>query len=152
MIMLPMRNDITKFAEQFGCYRKKSGLSYRALESVTGIKYSALAAMQSGNRPVGEQSARRIALAFGLSGEPLEAFVLSALGTSKEKILEAVKDYPPAVLNLLGLVLLAHGIKPKHILGCELDSLTPMGLQNGLRVSLRGGRSASLQIALSLEA
>ena len=147
-----MKNNTTKFTKQFASFRKKSGLSYRALESVTGIKYSALAAMGTGNRPVGEQSARRIASAFSLSGETLDNFVLSALDTSRERVLESVKEYPAEVLNLLGLVLLAHGIKPKQILGCELDSLTPMGLQNGLRVSLRGGRSASLQIALSLEA
>ena len=141
-----------KFTEQFGHYRKKAGLSYRALESVTGIKYSALAAMQTGHRPVGEESARRIASAFRLSGESLEAFVLSALSTSRERVLESVKEYPPEVLNLLGLVLLANGIKPKQIMGCDLDSLTPGALQNGIRFSLRGGRSASLQIALSLEA
>lgn len=150
MYMLPMTNDFTKFTEQFGSYRKQSGLSYRALESATGIKYSALAAMNTGNRPCGEQSARRIASALGLSGEPLEAFVLSALNTSKEKVLVAVKDYPAEVLNLLGLVLLANGIKAKQIIGCDLD--TPAGLQNGIRFSLRGGRSASLHVSLSLEA
>ena len=144
-----MSNANSKFTEKFGSYRKKAGLSYRALEAVTGIKYSALAAMATGNRPVGEQSARRIASAFGLSGETTESFVLSALSTSKERVLESVKDYPPEVLNHLGLLLLAHGIKPKQITGCELDSLTPVGLQDGLRFTLRGGRSASLHVSLS---
>ena len=32
--------------------RERAGLSYRALETVTGIKYSALAAMQMGSCPV----------------------------------------------------------------------------------------------------
>ena len=141
-----------KFREQFEVYRKESGLSYRALEAVTGIKYSALAAMMAGNRPVGEQSARRIASAFGLSGEPLEAFVLSALSTSRERVLDSLKEYPAEVINLLGLVLLANGIKPKQIMNCELDVLTPGRLQNGVRFSLRGGRSAYLRVALSLNA
>lgn len=152
MIVLPMNDNTTKFTKQFGNYRKKAGLSYRALESVTGIKHSALAAMQTGKRPVGEQSARRIAAAFGLSGEPLEAFVLVALSTSKEKVLEAVKDYPPEILNLLGLMLLANGIKPKQIMGCDLDTLTPGGPRSDIRLSLKGRHAARLHIALFWEA
>lgn len=142
----------TKFKKQFAELRKKSALSYRQLEGVTGVTYSALAAMQTGNRPVGEQSARRIASAFGLSGETQEAFVLTALDTSKEKVLESVKDYPAEVINFLGLMLQANGIGPKQIMGCDLDMPTPNAPQNGIRFSLRGGRSASLHVSLSFEA
>lgn len=107
-----MKNEFKK--QLAGC-RARSGLSYRALEKVTGIKYSALAAMENGHRPTGEQSARRLASAFELSGEASNTFVLSALNTSKERILEAVKAYPAEVLNFLGLLLMARGIKPGQI-------------------------------------
>lgn len=143
-----MKTKMTKFKEQFADYREKSGLSYRALERATRIKYSALAAMHAGRRSVSEQSARRIASAFGLSGEALEAFVLSALGTSKNKVLASVKDYPAEVQNALGLLLLANGVKAKQITGCYPDASTPDGVQNGVRLSLRGGRTACLHVAL----
>ena len=63
------------------------------MEKVTGIKYSALAAIQGGNRPCGEQTARRIASAFGLSGDVREAFVLSALNTMNGNRLERYLEY-----------------------------------------------------------
>lgn len=140
-----MANIKTDFKRLLAGYRKRSGLSYRKLERVTGIKYSALAAMETGNRPVGEQSARRLAAAFGLSGEALDTFVLSALNTSKERVLDCIKEYPADVLNLLGLLLLAQGIKPANITRCEFDPLTP----DCLKLSLRRGGIIHLHVDLS---
>jgi transcriptional regulator with XRE-family HTH domain len=143
--MLTMANIKTDFKRQLAEYRKRSGLSYRKLERVTGIKYSALAAMETGNRPVGEQSARRLASAFGLSGEALDTFVLSTLNTSKERILDCVKEYPSEVLNLLGLMLLGQGIKPSHITRCEFNPLAP----DCLKLSLKRGGIIHLHVEAS---
>jgi transcriptional regulator with XRE-family HTH domain len=140
-----MSKVINKFKEQFAACRKRSGLTYRTMETMTGIKYSALAAMQGGNRPVGEQSARRIAQAFGLAGNAREAFVLAALNTSKEKVLAAVDAYPSEVLNLLGLLLMANGIKPSHISRCGYDPAAP----DCLTLSLKRGRTVHLHVTLS---
>ena len=143
-----MNNGTTKFLEQLAEHRKRCGLSYRSLEQVTGIKYSALAAMQSGNRPVGEQSARRLAEAFGLSGETQETFVLTALNTSRERVLQAVKEFPAEVLNALGLLLLACGIEPAQIVGGEISSSLPQD-RSRLRLSLADGRQLRLDIRLT---
>ena len=143
--MLTVDKKISEFKKQFAECRERSGLTYRALEKVTGIKYSALAAMQTGNRPVGEQSARRIAEAFGLSGDVREAFVLSALNTSKEKVLAAVDGYPAEVLNLLGLLLMARGIKPGQIVRCEYNLAAP----DCLTLALKKGRTVHLHVEAS---
>ncbi len=143
--MLTMNDKTNNFRKQFAACRERSGLTYRALEKVTGIKYSALSAMQSGNRPVGEQSARRIAEAFGLSGDVREAFVLSALNTSKEKVLAAVGGYPAEVLNFLGLLLMARGIKPNQIVRCGYNLATP----DCLTLALKKGRTLHLHVEMS---
>ena len=140
-----MDKKISEFKKQFAACRERSGLTYRALEKVTGIKYSALAAMQTGNRPVGEQSARRIAEAFRLFGDAREAFVLAALNTSKEKVLAAVTGYPAEVLNCLGLLLTARGIKSSHIVRCGYDPAVPDCLQ----LTLKKGRTLHLQVQVS---
>ena len=140
-----MDNKISEFKQRFAGYRKESGLSYRALEAVTGIKYSALAAIQGGNRPCGEETAERIAKAFGLSGEVREAFVLSALNTSKEKVLAGVAGYPSEVLNLLGLLLMARGIKPGQIVRCGYNPAAPDCLQ----LTLKKGRTLHLHVDVS---
>jgi transcriptional regulator with XRE-family HTH domain len=140
-----MDKMVSQFTEQFAKHRKQAGLSYRALETVTGIKASALAAMQTGHRPVGEQSARRLASAFGLSGEALEMFVLSAINTSRERILDCVKEYPSEAINLLGLMLLGQGVKPSQITRCEYNPLTP----NCLSLSLTKGRTIHLYVEWS---
>jgi transcriptional regulator with XRE-family HTH domain len=137
-----MKNE---FKKQLAACRERSGLSYRALEKVSGITYSALAAMQGGHRPCGEQSARRLASAFGLSGETLDAFVLNALNTSRERVLESVKEYPAEVLNLLGLMLLGACIKPNRITGCGFDPRTP----NCLKLFLNKGRTVHLYVEMS---
>lgn len=140
-----MDHKTSEFKQWFAECRERSGLSYRKLETTTGIKYSALAAMQTGSRPVGEQSARRIAAAFGLSGDVLEAFVLSALNTSKEKVLAAVSGYPAEVLNFLGLLLMSHGIKPGQIVRCRYNPAAP----TCLKLSLTKGRTLHLHVELS---
>lgn len=140
-----MDDKINEFRKQFAACRERSGLTYRGLERVTGIKYSALAAIQGGNRPCGEESARRIAEAFGLSGDAREAFVLAALNTSKEKVLAAVSGYPSEVLNLLGLLLMARGIKPGQIKGCGYNPAAP----NCLQLSLKRGRTVHLHVDMS---
>jgi transcriptional regulator with XRE-family HTH domain len=145
-VVIFMDKMISQFTAQFAKHRRQAGYSYRGLEEVTGIKYSALAAMQNGHRPVGEQSARRIASAFGLSGEGLESFVLSALNTSRERVLEAVKGYPAEAINLLGLVLMCSEIQPAQIIECDLTQSGPSGC---LRLSLKGGRKAHLHVTLS---
>ena len=140
-----MDEKINEFKKRFAGYRKESGLSYRALEKVTGIKYSALAAIQGGNRPCGEQSARRIAAAFGLSGDVREAFVLAAVNTSKEKVLAAVSGYPAEILNFLGLLLMARGIKPSQIVRCGYSPAAP----DCLTLSLKKGRTLHLHVEMS---
>ena len=137
---------INEFKKQLAECRERSGLSYRALEKVTGIKYSALAAMENGHRPCGEQSARRLASAFGQSSETLDTFVLNALNTSRERVLESVEDYPSQVLNLLGLLLLARGIKPSQIMRCGYNPATP----DCLKLSLNKGRTVHLHVTLSV--
>ena len=140
-----MDHKTSEFKQRFAACRERSGLTCRALEKVTGIKYSALAAMQTGNRPVGEQSARRIAAAFGLSGDALEAFVLAALNTSKEKVLAAVSGYPSEVLNFLGLRLMASGIKPGQIVRCGYNPAVP----GCLKLSLKKGRTVHLHVEVA---
>lgn len=138
----------SKFEQQYAEWRKRSGMTYRELAVATGIAHSALVAMRTGNRPCGEQSARRLAAAFGLSGEAREAFVLSALSTSKEKVLATVAEYPAELINVLGLLLQANGVRAKQITDCELAAVIPAGQQNEVRLSLKGGRTARLQVTL----
>ena len=140
-----MSETRNEFKKRYAECRDRSGLSYRALETATGIKHSALVAMQTGTRPCGEQSARRIAEAFGLSGDVRDAFVLSALNTSKEKVLAAVSGYSAEVLNLLGLLLMARGIKPSQIVRCGYNPAAP----DCLTLSLKKGRTLHLHVEMS---
>ena len=137
-----MSKKSTNATTQFALLRKQSGLSYRRMELVTGIKYSALAAMENGNRPIGEQSARRIATAFDLSDDARERFVLSALNTSRERVLESTKNYPSQVLNHLALLLMSHGIRDTQIANCQLDG-------NKLEVTLKNGRRICLETKIT---
>ncbi len=143
-----MSKTTNKFREQYARCRAQSGLTYRALAKITSIKHSALVSMQTGTRPCGEHSARCLAKAFGLSGETFEAFVLTALSTSKERVLQAVSGYPAEVLNALGLLLLAHGIPPQQVSSSEFDALS-FQKPCRLRLSLADGRQLLLETRLT---
>ena len=140
-----MKETRNEFRKQYAKCREQSGLSYRGLQAATGIKHSALVAMQTGSRPCGEQSARRLATAFGLSDSALDTFVLTALNTSKERVFEKVQEYPSEVLNLLGLLLMKRGIKPGQIVGCGYNPAAP----DCLMLTLRKGRTLHLHVQAS---
>ena len=78
-------------------------------------------------------------------GEAREAFVLSALNTSKEKVLKGVAAFPAEVLNLVGLALLGQRIPPDKIIGCHYDP----GVPDRLQLLMKRGRTVDLQVTLS---
>jgi transcriptional regulator with XRE-family HTH domain len=107
------------FSQQLTELRQAASLTNRQLASKAAVPSSFIAGLQSGRRRVGEFQATKIGKALGLNGEQLDAFILEAVNTSTEKILQAAVNYPAGLLNWLPLELNRQGVTPEQILFCQ---------------------------------
>ena len=89
--------------------------------------------------------ALRIGNALGLKSGELDRFILSALDTCSEKVLNDAKEYPSTFLNLIAKQLRVAGILPKDLSNFQIN-----GDESGQEVKLylADGRVAQLSSTL----
>lgn len=142
-------------APRFGALLKQlrleASLTLRSLGKKSGIPHSVIAVIESGTRNPNLKTAERLAEALQVS--PREAFLLSAISTTKnQKMLPVARQHNATVLNYLPLCLAHLGIVADEIAECRYGELPYDGGLDGapfaqhLVASLqrRGKRSRTL--------
>ena len=79
--------------------RLKQGLSATKLSETSGLHVSLISALEHGYRCIGEKSARKLSIAFGLRNKEQEQFIYSAMEESADRLLKASESYPVELLN-----------------------------------------------------
>jgi transcriptional regulator with XRE-family HTH domain len=127
--------------------RTAAHLTNEALAKLADIPESLISGLQNDNRRIGEYQARKLGAALQLHGEDLEQFILQAINTCTEKVLEEAKPYPAHLLNLLAVQLHQAGIKAG-----DIGDFTIVGdpLEQKIILSLNGDRQATLTTQLAL--
>jgi transcriptional regulator with XRE-family HTH domain len=126
--------------------RKRANLTNRQLAECADVPNSLIAGLQSGKRSVGECQARKIGAALGFQGSALESFVLDAVNTCTERLLEDAVHYPSQVLNWVPRQLKSCGIQPEELTGCSLQD---GGEEAGMRLFLQDGSIAHLVLKVA---
>ena len=125
-----------EFGKKLSSLRQNEGLSIRALADDAKVPHSLIAGLQAGSRRVGEYQARKIGVALNLKDGALDSFILAAINTCTEKVLEEAKDYPASFLNMIARQLRLAGILPKdlskfQINGDRNEHILKLYLQDG---------------------
>ena len=81
--------------------RLKQGLSATKLSETSGLHVSLISAIEHGYRCIGEKSARKLSIAFGLRNKEQEQFIYSAMEESADRLLKKSESYPVELLNYL---------------------------------------------------
>lgn len=136
----------TEFGKQLSNLRQEAGLSVMHLAEYARVPRSLIAGLQAGSRRVGEYQARKIGLALNLEGRALDSFVLDAINTCTEKVLQESKDYPASFLNMVATQLRLAGILPKDLSKFQITSDSS---KHVLKLYLQDGRSAQLSSILT---
>ena len=79
--------------------RLKKGLSATKLSEMSGLHVSLISALEHGYRCIGEKSARKLSIAFGLRDKEQEQFIYSAMEESADRLLRTSESYPVELLN-----------------------------------------------------
>lgn len=108
------------FANRIITLRKERNLAVKELALKAQVPATLISGLQSGQRTIGENNARKIGIALQLAENELEDFVYLALNEAVGRVLECHRAYPAEVLNLVAGELRAAGIAPADINGCEL--------------------------------
>jgi transcriptional regulator with XRE-family HTH domain len=138
---------IHPFSSQLSSLRKAVKLTNHELARKADVPKSLIAGLQSGKRRIGELQARRLGAALGLTGSELERFILAAIDTCTEKVLDEAKSYPAEFLNLIARQLRRAGIFADSIVRYVIDGDDS---EQSIRLSLGNGRNASLTTHLRL--
>ena len=133
------------FSSQLSRLRFQARLTNENLARLADVPESLISGLQNDNRRVGEYQARKIGAALHLHGEELELFVLKAINTCTEKVLNESKPYPAHFLNLLAVQLHRAGIAAQSI-----QDFTIVGdsLSQNIHLTLGNGREATLKTQL----
>ena len=90
------------FGERLKALRNERRLTLNDLEQRSGVKYSAIAAIETGRRAAGESVAARLADGLMLRGDDKEQFMVEALKTKRDpEVGRAAKKLGMEVLQLL---------------------------------------------------
>ena len=81
--------------------RLRLGLSATKLSEMSGLHVSLISALEHGYRCIGEKSARKLSIAFGLRDKEQEQFIYSAMEESADRLLKSSESYPVELLNYL---------------------------------------------------
>ena len=81
--------------------RIRLGLSATKLSEMSGLHVSLISALEHGYRCIGEKSARKLSIAFGLRDKEQEQFIYSAMEESADRLLKSSESYPVELLNYL---------------------------------------------------
>jgi len=103
------------FSSQLQRLRTVARLTNSELARLAGVPESLISGLQNDNRRVGEMQARKIAGALRLTGNVLEDFILHAINTSTEKVLNESKPYHARLLNHVATQLREAGISAESI-------------------------------------
>ena len=79
--------------------RIRLGLSATKLSEMSGLHVSLISALEHGYRCIGEKSARKLSIAFGLRDKEQEQFIYSAMEESADRLLRTSESYPVELLN-----------------------------------------------------
>lgn len=135
-----------EFGKKLSSLRQKEGLTVRALADDAKVPHSLIAGLQTGSRRVGEYQARKIGLALNLKDGALDAFVLAAINTCTEKVLEEAKDYPASFLNMVARQLRLAGILPQNLRNFQINGDSS---KHVLKLYLQDGSCAQLSSILT---
>ena len=133
-----MNNNI--FAEKLNSLRKARHLTTGELATKAGVGQPLISGLISGDRIIGEYSARKIGTALQLMGSELEDFIYMAINGCSEKVLQQSKAYPAELLNLIACKLQNHGILPHKISRCirnENDADAALYLEDGSEARIK---------------
>lgn len=133
------------FSHQLQALRASAKLTNLELARLADVPASLISGLQNDNRRVGECQAMKIGKAFKLTGEELEDFILSAVNTCSEKVLNDAKPYPSRLLNLVALQLHRAGIPAGAIADCTVAS-DEFG--QDVTLTLGSGKTAKLRTQL----
>ncbi len=130
------------FANTLHQLRTSLHLTSAELADKANVPRSLISGLQSGNRVVGEYTAKKIGTALNLTGQELEDFIYLAINACSEKVLNASKAYPAVLINLVAAKLQEHGILPSKISQCEHrpkmnDADAVLSLDNGKEAFIR---------------
>ncbi|MEP6668798.1 MAG: helix-turn-helix transcriptional regulator [Chthoniobacter sp.] len=138
-----------EFGDRLHTLRTRLNLTTKQLAVKATVPESLICGLQAGSRTIGENNARKIGTALGLTGAPLEEFVYLAINNAKEKVLDEYKGYPAEVLNLVAHELQQSGIAPEMVNRCVRHPKLQDGLNPHAAVFLKDGRSALIEINIS---
>ncbi|WP_397380032.1 multiprotein-bridging factor 1 family protein [Prosthecobacter sp.] len=135
------------FGQLLSDLREQARLTNRELAIMAKVPHSLIAGLQSGSRRVGEYQARKIGKALELEDGALDSFVLNAINTCTDKVLEEAKGYPASFLNMIARQLRLAGILPK-----DLSKFQIKGDRNEhvLKLYLQNGKCAQLSSILTI--
>jgi transcriptional regulator with XRE-family HTH domain len=136
-----------EFGKKLSSLRQKEGLTVRALAEDAKVPHSLIAGLQTGSRRVGEYQARKIGVALNLKDGALDSFILAAINTCTEKVLEESKGYPASFLNMITRQLRLAGILPKDL---SKFQITRGGTEHILKLYLQDGKCAQLSSILTI--
>jgi transcriptional regulator with XRE-family HTH domain len=137
------------FGERLNDLRTEKNLTVQQLADRADVNPTLISGLQNNNRTIGENNARRIGVALGLTGIELEDFIYLAINAAKEKVLDEFKSYPAEVLNLVAHELCQSGIAPDMVNRCIRNPKLQGGLNPNAAVYLKDGRSALIEINIS---
>lgn len=135
------------FGKLLSDLRERARLTNRELAVMAKVPHSLIAGLQAGSRSVGEYQARKIGKALELKDGALDSFVLNAINTCTDKVLEEAKDYPASFLNMIARQLRLAGILPQNLRTFQINGDSSNHL---LKMYLQDGSSAQLSTTLIL--
>jgi hypothetical protein len=124
-------------------------LTVQELADKANLPATLISGLQSSNRHIGENNARRLGLALNLSGRELDTFVYEAINRCSEKLLEDSKKYPAEIINLAAKHLQQLGINGEQVTRCVLKPKLKDGSEPDAVVFLNDGRTAFLELKIS---
>jgi hypothetical protein len=136
------------FAERLSALRVRQNLTAHQLAVAADVPPSLISGLQTGNRCVGEDNARKIGVALGLMDKDLEEFVFMAINQSTERVLMEFKEFPAEVLNLVAVGLRNVGIYPDEVGRCIFYPRTDQRGTTDAGLYLRDGRSVLIQLKI----
>ena len=136
------------FSQRLKRLRHSANLTNKSLSELAGVPESLVSGVQAGSRRIGEKQARKIGSALGLCEAELEEFVLEAINTCTEKVLNAVVSYPAKLINFLPLLLQRIGISAFALSDCYItgDHTAPI-----MKLGLKDGGAIQLQTTIKIE-
>lgn len=135
------------FANKLNALRIARHLTTSELARKAGVGQPLISGLISGDRIIGEYSARKIGAALQLVGNDLEDFVYLAINGCSQKVLQQSKDYPAELLNLIASKLQLLGILPDRISRCTRE---PAAKEADAAVYLDDGKEALIRLEVAI--